>query len=662
MELFNNWKDFLVAMAQWDSISFSARRSFLELKGNISFDANMPGKKYTELFEAGFVEYFVNGQKVRTIQKYQPFQRIVRSMHRIPLFENPDYDILVQYIQEHFTRKQRKDFSYQRYVYDESLAKHVSSEGWLNKFLSVKRKDINHWEESYGGCDYEDFQFSTLVILKSTQCVIQSMIEKPGPFAFKDLLNMFPKITPRLWAKVIPAGLRYMLFFVALRPEDLEPIIGVWPEIVTRLNRPAPPLPKPVKPKQPFHAAFLVQDMTTVLTICQSDPPRIRGNDYNLFAKAQKNFEANLISLPGWMEKKREFCIAMRINCALTIIQYKKLVTKKGKAGKDLRMELTQAGLDWLSKSSKSQLKIMLDTLKDKKSQKYYSNWNYRESVSFIPLTPYNAIKEKEELFLCDTLIKIFKSLPLNTFFNIQDFLSHHAVMTNPLIDLDKEGNPLRGYIDWSYVKPTLKQLEERWSEILKEFLFMRLAVLGCVQLALDDTDKMCFAMTEIGGYLVGQSDDFTYGENQQKDVLVQPNFDVVFLAPSPIAEAEISRFAQRKGKGIGVMFKITKASIFKAVEVGLTADDILATLKNVSSKSLPQNVVREIKGWVKQCCRITMCSTILIQCPDQETAAKVLSAGGTNISRITDSILELKNAKQKTTLIRKLRDMGIFS
>ena len=75
---------------------------------------------------------------------------------------------------------------------------------------------------------------------------------------------------------------------------------------------------------------------------------------------------------------------------------------------------------------------------------------------------------------------------------------------------------------------------------------------------------------------------------------MVQPNFDVVFLAPSPATEVVISRFAERKGRRVGVLFQITKQSIFIAASAGLAAKQAIESLRRVCANELPANVERE--------------------------------------------------------------------
>ena len=127
-------------------------------------------------------------------------------------------------------------------------------------------------------------------------------------------------------------------------------------------------------------------------------------------------------------------------------------------------------------------------------------------------------------------------------------------------------------------------------------------------------------------------------------------------------AEAAISRFAGRRGTGLGTLFRITRRSVLAAAASGLTAEQALATLGRLASRGVPDNVRREIAGWFAQTRRITLRPAVLLHCPDAETAGRVLAAGGKNVAPLTDTVVELQEPEMAGTLVRKLREMGVFA
>jgi hypothetical protein len=207
---------------------------------------------------------------------------------------------------------------------------------------------------------------------------------------------------------------------------------------------------------------------------------------------------------------------------------------------------------------------------------------------------------------------------------------------------------------------PDPDELEEAWTGLLTDFLRMRLLPLGGVKVGLHGDEATCFALTEAGRYLVGAHPDFDFEQSSAR-VVVQPNFDVVFLDAAPRAECEIAPFAERKGRHRGTLFRITKRSILAAAAAGLTADQVFETLHQCCSGELPPNVRREISGWFAQCRQASLRPAVLIRCPDADTATRVLEAAGNKAIRITDTTLELLDRKAQSPLLRKLREIGIF-
>ena len=255
-------------------------------------------------------------------------------------------------------------------------------------------------------------------------------------------------------------------------------------------------------------------------------------------------------------------------------------------------------------------------------------------------------------------LAAAFVAVPEGQFWPKDAFLAWRSQEHNPLLKISSTAN--RGY---SSRVMTIETMEARWAKNLNEFLRLRLVPLGGARLGMSK-GGICFTLTPAGRYLLGLAEDFDYGQGHdvQGQLIVQPNFDIVFLSPSPLAEAALARFAERKGRGVGALFAITKKSILSAAGSGMTASAVLETLEQLSAKPVPANVAREIAGWFDQCRRITVRSAVLIGCPDADTAARVVAASGKRAVVLTDTVVELADVGAKNELLRKLHGLGIFS
>jgi hypothetical protein len=209
----------------------------------------------------------------------------------------------------------------------------------------------------------------------------------------------------------------------------------------------------------------------------------------------------------------------------------------------------------------------------------------------------------------------------------------------------------------------TEETLDEDWGQALCRVLHDGLLPYGGVRAGFEHSG-LTIELTSIGRYLLGLADDFEFEALPagEKPVHVQPDFEVVFVASQPALEAAIGRFAERRGRGVGTLFRITQASIVAAAQAGLEADEVLATLSSASRTPIPSNVVHEIRAWSGRCRRVALESAELLRCPDEATAMRVLAlAGAKKLERLSATVLALLDPAQKATLVRQCRKAGIF-
>jgi len=82
----------------------------------------------------------------------------------------------------------------------------------------------------------------------------------------------------------------------------------------------APKPPSPVKPVETFEADLLVQDMTTILSLCHADPMRVRASDNQLFSRTRILIEDHLVTLPDWIKSLNYYGQTERVDLALHLL------------------------------------------------------------------------------------------------------------------------------------------------------------------------------------------------------------------------------------------------------------------------------------------------------------------------------------------------------
>jgi hypothetical protein len=349
---------------------------------------------------------------------------------------------------------------------------------------------------------------------------------------------------------------------------------------------------------------------------------------------------------------------AARIYLAVEFLRELKLADIHS-TGDRYQLVPTRAGQTWLALAEGERLKSVLQTLRDSR-QRMPGSW-YAEPgmVDFFGVRLGFSLTDKK-LDLRGALTAAFLSLPAGEVVPLDVFIQHQAQLRNPFLAAGSQR--LGGHGGWSGVPRTREGWERAWASLLVGFLVLRLVPLGGARLGRTGEERLGFGLTDAGRFLLGAADDFDYAPPPEGEVVVQPDFEVVFLAPAPRVEAELGRFAERTGTGVGALFRVTRTSVLRAAEQGLTADAVLGTLEGVSRSGVPANVARQVRDWMKTVRRVSIRPALLMDCPDAETAARAQALGGARASQITPTLLRLEMAgKERAAFVKKLRERGIF-
>lgn len=145
----------------------------------------------------------------------------------------------------------------------------------------------------------------------------------------------------------------------------------------------------------------------------------------------------------------------------------------------------------------------------------------------------------------------------------------------------------------------------EGWDKVEREFIvnIVRepLHWLGLVSLGYQNGSLVAFKLTALGAYLFGLSAQPPVEEASKTSghVVVQPNFQIFAL--EPITEqtlALLDRFADRVKADKVFEYHLSRESLYRAQQHGLTARDVIAFLEQAATAPLPQNVQRTLEDW----------------------------------------------------------------
>ena len=482
------------------------------------------------------------------------------------------------------------------------------------------------------------------------------MLSGENPLPLAALLENADSVAEAVDA--LRAGLLFMLLFPALSGEDLLPVVGVWPMIHDRMNRPKAQAPKAgALPKgfAVYDVPLLLHDMTAVLVAAGGEGLRLKADGSGLYKKEEARLAETLLDDPP-SECGYEPPYWGRIDEAWNWLKNMEMVSVR-ESKKERHWVALKKGRTWLAGSDAERLKALHDHMRAARRRFADGKWGGWDQLDFVPFSPQGHVG-RGEINLEDRVAEAFAYCPVDEWIEAKAFILWQSESNNPL--LQNPNIPLRNIslqgIDGDAFR------EERWRKVLVGFLYERLLLLGGAKLAYDDQGDIRFSITPAGAYLIGTREEFEYtAEVAEGSILIQPDFEIIFTAPNPGAESEFSRFADRIGNQVGALFKITRASVLRALNSEQTGDQILAVLEAFCATGVPANVRKQILGWSNAFRRVAFQKIQVIECPDAETALLVCGLFPKKAECLTDTLVRVNGiVKTLEPMKKKLRENGI--
>jgi hypothetical protein len=496
---------------------------------------------------------------------------------------------------------------------------------------------------------------------EAAKCLVRHVMNAVQPIPLLSLPEALPEHLRSSIQPALKACLRFMLLYPALRQDTLEAVIGLCPTVVYLLSRPAA-VPPPVEPcKDLISPAFLLEDMTRVLAEAATGECRLnRGSyDYQLFKVIADKLREDFVALPSWMQARHEF--PSRLANATSCLTGLKLAEDKSSQSQ-LLLVATAKGRKWLTQPPADRLRELLFEIKRRDPGEFRG---YNDPLRYMPADFRFEGAEGGDFDHHAWLGSIWRQTPDEGCMALNAFLDYHARLSHPLVnpvvpDSSRPRSTSR-FGGWGRTFRA-ETIEEVCREVLENFFWQRLVPLGCVETTAREDGQVWFCLSTAGKYLFGQTAELVYGApNADAAIVIQPNFDIVFLHPNLNAEIELSPLAERVGRHVGALFRITRRKAILAAAQGTTAEAMLATLAKHSSKSVPANVAEEIRSWFAVCRPLTTRRSVLIEAGDRETALRVQRLLGPRCAVLKDTLLEWRGTGLDLKLRRKLTEQGLF-
>jgi hypothetical protein len=520
--------------------------------------------------EAGLVEAVSTG-RLKPTPGSVPFRALMVQLAKFALFDQkPTSQLLEQYVRKHYVPEESN--------YIQSSWKGVmwDTRAWAQSF--VERADTRAWEASYltrfelegdtrsaWGWSRETSRapkktwFPDAETVQAAKQLVGLSLEAARPIPLISLPERLPERLRPFLDAAMRACTRFMLLYPALRQDSFQAVIGICPVAVYLLNRPAAAPPTVEAVKDLVSPAFLMEDMTRLLVTSATGECRLNRSGYGqrLFKVIEDKLREEFVPLPSWLQARHEF--ESRLSMAMRCINFLKLADDRDKQRERL-LAATAKGRKWLAQPAPDRLRDLLFAMrrphKDRFSDYDDPLGNISNSFSFEGT-------EAGEFDQLGWLDSIWRQASDDGCVALNAFLDYHARVSNPLVNpaIPKAGRP-RWVTHYGGGQTGLREetIEETCRTYLENFFWSRLAPLGCVETTARDDGQVWFRLSSAGKHLIGQSAELAYGQPvADAAIVIQPNFEVVFLQPNLGAEVELSPFAERVGKQVGLLFRLTR-------------------------------------------------------------------------------------------------------
>lgn len=121
--------------------------------------------------------------------------------------------------------------------------------------------------------------------------------------------------------------------------------------------------------------------------------------------------------------------------------------------------------------------------------------------------------------------------------------------------------------------------------------------------------------------------DEFWAGET---DIIVGSNFEIKVPANTePSLRVKIDAFAELRKPDMFYDYEITKSSVYRALDDGISAAEIIAALRDYSKRPIPQNVEFAISNWERQFGAIGFEKGLFLVAGDKAAAEELAGLSG---------------------------------
>lgn len=191
-----------------------------------------------------------------------------------------------------------------------------------------------------------------------------------------------------------------------------------------------------------------------------------------------------------------------------------------------------------------------------------------------------------------------------------------------------------------------------------------RLVLFGMVDVGEQDGKPATMRLTSLGAKALGL--EVEDGAGVVAPLIVNPDFEVILFPDGSSYDliTELDRFAERTSSDSAYRYRLTAASIEKAVAEGLEPATILKTLSEHCRVDVPQNVIYSIGQWAGKVKFVRQTVVSLVRGRNKEVIDRILHDENLRphvLERLSPTAVLLSRELPRVELARLLEAVGIF-
>ncbi len=377
----------------------------------------------------------------------------------------------------------------------------------------------------------------------------------------------------------------------------------------------------------------LISDIASFLSFVAHSRVRLTLNG-QIYRTVTKKLEDNLI-----LPKKPEFAGFDAFQYIYEFCLARKLVQRRA----DRSLSVTIKGRKWETDPLEKKLQVLLD-------------FAMREPLQ--DGDGFHAPKLREQL------LELLRAQEVGRFVDVMALPYAARNLYLARLDADHVRDAFQNR--YQYAPTAVMRDAVGLSQSLYLWLRDRVYLLGLVDLGFRDGRPVAMRLTPLGARALGRSlpaDQACAG----RPLVVNPDFEVLLFPEEGDTYdliTRLDRFAERQASDTVYRYKVTEASVEKAVAEGLEISEILRVLSENARAAIPQNVVYSLKEWAGKVRFVAVRRMTVLRGKNREIMDRVLrtlSGAGLSAERLSPTAVVVEADVDLHALEKDFAGDGVF-